>query len=156
MITKANVLSEIRRVLETRLAGLRVEHKEALRRATPRTGSEVWESAFLIQEKAIKANLTEAQEVALLPPRDKISHGSLARLRITETKRQSREWWLIVARLSRFISSIAVEGEKVLIHDGQLGSESLIGKGAGDHIENPFWHGDGRDKIVRIEVLSVY
>lgn len=55
-----------------------------------------------------------------------------------------------------FISSVAVEGEKVLIHDRQLGSESLIGKGAGDRIENPFWHGDGRDKIVRIEVLSVH
>jgi hypothetical protein len=114
------------------------------------------ESAFLIQEKAIKANLAEAQEVALLSPGDKIRHGSLARLRITETKRQSRQWWLIAARLSQSISSIAVGGEKVLIHNGQLGSESLIGKSTGDHIENPFSHGDGRDNIVRIEVLSVY
>jgi hypothetical protein len=156
VITKAKVLTKIRRVLETCLAGIRVEHKEALRRATPGSGSELLESAFLIQERAIKANLAETHKLALLSPRHKICHGSLARLRIMETKRQSRQWWLIAARLSQFISSITLEGEKVLIHDGQLGSESLIGKSAGDHIETPFWHGDGRDKIERIEVLSVY
>jgi hypothetical protein len=113
------------------------------------------ESAFLIQERAIKANLAETHKVALLSPRHKICNGSLARLRIMETKRQSRQWWLIAGRLSQFISSITLEGEKVLIHDGQL-SESLIGKSAGDYIEAPFWHGDGRDRIARIEVLSVY
>lgn len=156
MITKAKVVTEIKRVLEARLAGLRVEHVKALRRATPGTGLDLVESAFVIQEKAIKANLAEADEVASLSAKDKISYASLARLRVTGTKQQSREWWLIAGRLCQSISSIAIEGERVLIHDGELGSESLIGKSAGDRIECPFWHGDGRDNIVRIEVLKVY
>lgn len=155
---KIEVAQEIVKELEKRWAQLETDRETHLL-SDQGPNRHFLEQAFQKSQEAIRNGLNEAKNLVAESSSslDRVQKGALLKVELThfDQRRQLKWWFVASAELSAMISEIRLNGETVQVVTDYLLGVDFAGQAAGAQLQMPPVHGDGRDRIKSVKIVSI-